>query len=182
MDISNRPSLVKISDFSNDTLSTGTIDKFSESDYDRMSSFPMGEVRNGCDIFICSVTCPDSANAFIRNIAPRLKDGDALIMANFIRSDDDLNIWTRIFKLKASYRPEAINQIYQAAYNRKVKTHDDVHKFLDAYLSNVPLSRVYSGYDVRLAALSGLFTTACLYKNFNITATPTTVKSKVGNV
>ncbi|WP_431140286.1 hypothetical protein [Enterobacter mori] len=178
MDISKRPDPVMAKDFENVTLSSGIIHNFTEIDYDRMSSFPLGKVSNGCDIFICSVTCPDSANTFMRDIVPRLKSGEALIMANYVRSDEDLNIWTRIFKLKAFYRPEAINQIYQAAYHGKLKSHNDVHRFLDSYLSNVPLERVYSSYNVKLAALSALFTTASLYKNFNVIQTPATVKSK----
>lgn len=178
MDISARPALIKISDFSSIDYKISNFHTPSDAERERLSTVPLGPLTTQSDIFICSVTCGDSANAFIREITPRLHSGEGILFANFIRNDNDLNVWTRIFKLKWIYRAEAVNQIYQAAYKNKINNTKEIHSFLDDYLSNIPLERVNSSFDINIAAISGLMTTVVLRENYHVSTTPVTTRLK----
>jgi hypothetical protein len=179
MDLSAKPQQLKISDFLNIKLADGKDQKVSPAMLDTLSIFPIGDINENSEIFIFSVSCGDSLNRYLKDVLPRIKKGDSFLLANFLRHDNDLNVWTRIYKLKASYRMILVTKIYQE-WNRVGKDFPmtKIHKVIDEYLSSVPLEQVYSGYDAKQAAISGIVTTAALQSIYGVTSTPVISKLK----
>lgn len=93
-------------------------------------------------------------------------------MANYIRSDNDLNVWARLFKLKAEFRMPMIAKVYKAAYDNKITDYNGLHKFLDENLSSVPLDQVNSYYDLQTSAIAALTTTTALHSLYGVSQTP----------
>ncbi len=178
MDISARPKMVKIDDFK--FLSGKSIQKNSigTAEAQVMSTFPVGTLTRDSNIFIFSVTCGDSAHQFIRDIIPRIKNGESFLLANMLRHDADLNIWTRIFKLKAEYRMVLVLRLYKEILAHNGLGIGETHKMIDKYLSSVPLEQVYSGYSLEQASASGIMTSAALREIYSVNATPVLTRIK----
>lgn len=172
MDISLRPSTVKINDFLNVELVKAAPERLTPQDIENTCAFPIGNITKASEIFIFSVTCPFSANSFIRDVVPELKKGSGIILANFIRSDNDLNVWVRISKLKYQYRMGLIADIYKSAFDNKIKTYEQLNSFIDEQFKSVPLNKVNSYHSVEKASRSALVTTASLNSTYGITSTP----------
>lgn len=172
MDISSRPSAVKIIDFLSVDLKKASPNNLTPQDIENTCAFPVGNVTKSSEIFIFSVTCPFSANSFIRDVVPELNKGSGLVLANFVRSDNDLNVWVRISKLKYQYRMGFVADIYKAAYDGKIKTYDQLNKFIDEQFKSVPLSKVNPYHSVERSSRSALATTATLNSVYRVTSTP----------
>ncbi|PPC61276.1 hypothetical protein C1Y41_18780 [Pantoea sp. ICBG 1758] len=178
MDLSARPKLLKISDVKIQSIEPAKNHVFGGAETQLMSSFPIGKISNNSKIFIFSTSCGDSANQFIEEIVPRIKSGESILLANMLRHDPDLNVWTRIFKLKAEYRMVLVAQIFKEFYDKNGLSMDGIHKVIDKYLSSVPLQQAYSGYSPEKAALSGIVTSIALKNFYNVSATPVLTQIK----
>lgn len=173
MDLSAKPAELKISYFEKIKIEKANNQILTPSLEDTMSAFPVWKLDRNSNIFIFSISCGDSIDRYIKDILPRIQKGESFLLANFLRHDGDLNVWTRIFKLKLIFRIVLVTKIFQDSYNRgKHFSMDSIHNVIDAYLSSVPLEQVYSGYDTQQAAVSGILTTVALQKVYNVTATP----------
>ena len=179
MDLSAKPEQLKISDFYNVQIKKPESIVVTPSLEETMSTFPAWKLNKDSNIFIFSVSCGDSIDRYIKDILPRIQKGEPFLLANFLRHDADLNVWTRIFKLKLVYRMVLVTKIFQDSYKKGRKfSMESIHKVIDSYLSSVPLKQVYSAYDTRQAGASGVLTTVALQRIYNVTATPVVTKLK----
>jgi hypothetical protein len=178
MDLSAKPKTVKIDDFNFVSVKPIKDHTFGLTDAQAMSTFPIGPVTKDSKIFIFSVSCGSSVDQFIKEIVPRIQKGEPVLLANMLRHDADLNVWTRIFKLKSEYRMGLVTKIYKETYDKKGLSMDGIHKVIDRYLSSVPLEKVYSGYSLEQAAVSGILTSFALRELYNVTATPVFTRIK----
>lgn len=173
MDLSAKPEQLKISDFQNIEVRKSESQLLTSQTIETMSTFPVWDVNKNSNIFIFSLSCGDSVDRYINDILPRVQKKEPFILANMLRHDHDLNVWTRVFKLNYHYRMVLINKIFQDSYKRGKKfSMQSIHKIIDEYLSSVPLAQVYSGYDTKKAALSGILTSVALREIYNVTTTP----------
>lgn len=173
MDLSAKPEQLKISDFQNIDIEKSESQLLTPQLIETMSTFPVWDVKKNSNIFIFSISCGDSVDRFINDIYPRVLKKEPFILANILRHDEDLNVWTRIFKLNYNYRMVLINKIFHDSYKRGRKfSMQSIHKVIDDYMSSVPLVQIYSGYDTKKAALSGVLTSVALKEIYNVTTTP----------
>ena len=173
MDLSAKPEQLKISDFQNIEVKKSESQLLTSQTIETMSTFPVWDVNKSSNIFIFSISCGDSVDRFIKDVFPRVQRKEPFILANILRHDHDLNVWTRIFKLKHNYRMVLINKIFQDSFKRGAGfSMKSIHKVIDEYLSSVPLVQVYTGYDTKTAALSGILTSVALKEIYNVTTTP----------
>lgn len=178
MDLSAKPKPLKISDVKLQSLKPAKDHVFGTADAQLMSTFPIGQVSKDNQIFIFSTSCGDSAHKFIKEIAPRIQKGEPILLANILRHDADLNVWTRIFKLRAEYRMVLVTKIYKQMYDKNGLSMGGIHNVIDKYLSSVPLEQVYSGYSLEHAAISGITTSMALKDLYNVTSTPVLTRIK----
>ena len=173
MDLSARPEQLKISDFADITIEKTQKQSITPQIVETMSTFPVWNPGKNNNIFIFSVSCGDSIHRYVTDILPRLKKKEPFLMANMLRHDDDLNVWTRIFKLNFYYRMVLVDKIFMDSHRRGESfSMRSIHKVIDEYLSSVPLSQAYSGYNIKTAALSGILTSVALKQTYNVTQTP----------
>lgn len=178
MDLSAKPKTMKISDVKFQSVDLAKDQVFTAADAQLMSTFPIGQVSDNSKIFIFSTSCGDSAHKFIKEIAPSIQNGEPILLANILRHDADLNVWTRIFKLRAEYRMVLVTKIYKEMYDKNGLSMDGIHDVIDKYLSSVPLEQVYSGYSLEHAAISGITTSLALKDLYGVTATPLLTRIK----
>ena len=172
MDLSARPKTVRIDDFKFLYGKSIKGRSVGPAEAQAMSTFPIGPITKDSNIFIFSISCGDSVHQFINEIAPRIQKGESFLLANMLRHDADLNVWTRVFKLKVEYRMVLVTRIYKETYDKKGLSMEGIHKVIDKYLSSVPLEQVYSGYSLEQASVSGIMTSAALRELYNVNATP----------
>ncbi|EME8859692.1 hypothetical protein WAA39_002330 [Enterobacter mori] len=181
MDISARPKTFQVLDFKGLTIDSSSKPQIQTKDLESLTAFPSGDITKDSQIFVFSLTCHFSADAFVHQIVPAIAAGKTFILANYTRSDNDLNLWVRIAKLKAIHRIPYIANMYKEAVTGKLKTYKDVQKYFDKVLANVSIDHVNPYFSAEGAAISALFNTGVITNIYGVKATPYTGKVILGN-